>query len=422
MEFSYSFRANAFARKRQYRLGPDALHWTDGVSHGRVGYDDVQEVRLFRKYIRGEAAINKKVMWRVHLYRRSSRVVVLSSLHYVRFGRWEDRSMFYNAFINALLAHLRKFNANLTIVAEDHWTTRSRRAFKRWATSIGGAILVRLLKGVRHWNPDRTTDAAGGLMQIAGPLLRGHRVARANLATAFPEKSSREIDSILRGMWDNFGRATAEYAYLDGLWDYDPENPTAKRIIIDAVTADRMSKLRNSGRPVLFFGAHLGNWELPTMAAAFGLNSAMVYRSPDSSSAAHELAQLRTKAFGLLIPAGPRAALQIRKALRRGLNVGMLVDRHRVDGIDVTFFGRTCKVNPTLARFARQFNCPIYGSRAIRISGSRFRVELTAALKAPLDSGGKIDVAGTMQMITSTIECWVREHPEQWLWMHRRWG
>ena len=46
---------------------------------------------------------------------------------------------------------------------------------------------------------------------------------------------------------------------------------------------------------------------------------------------------------------------------------------------------------------------------------------MTEALATPRDADGKIDIAGTMQMITLVIESWVRQHPEQWLWMHRRW-
>jgi KDO2-lipid IV(A) lauroyltransferase len=51
----------------------------------------------------------------------------------------------------------------------------------------------------------------------------------------------------------------------------------------------------------------------------------------------------------------------------------------------------------------------------------RFRVDLTEAIEPQRDASGKIDVAGTMQVITSVVEGWIREHPEQWLWVHRRW-
>jgi KDO2-lipid IV(A) lauroyltransferase len=420
-ELSYSFRSHAFARERTYRIGPTALYWTDGRDDGYIAFTDVDEVRLYRQSMRGGAALKKK-MWRCHLHCRSGHRIILSPAHRVRLRSWEDRSIPYIAFINALLAQLRSSNPDLKTIAERHWTMRLRDGIKRRVMPICGRILGRLHNLVRDWNPDRTAAAAGGLMRKVGPWLRHHRVARANLELAFPEKSAREIDLVLQGVWENFGRVVAEYAFLDRLRVYDPRDPAPKRIIIDPAAADRLAEIRNNGRPVLFFAAHLANWELPpVMATAFGIDSAILYRPPEFGAFADEVIKVRARIMGSLIPAGPGAALRIMSALRHGSSVGMLVDQHFVGGTDVMFFGRKCKVNPTLARFARRFDCPIYGARAIRLSDQRFRLELTDKLRPARDRDGKIDVTTTMQMITSIIEGWVREYPEQWLWMHRRW-
>ena len=59
--------------------------------------------------------------------------------------------------------------------------------------------------------------------------------------------------------------------------------------------------------------------------------------------------------------------------------------------------------------------------RVVRQPGGLFQIHVTEAIEPPRDANGKIDVEGTMQAITSVIEGWVREHPEQWLWLHRRW-
>jgi len=99
----------------------------------------------------------------------------------------------------------------------------------------------------------------------------------------------------------------------------------------------------------------------------------------------------------------------------------MLVDQYFVRGVPVTFFGRRTMANPLLARLARHFDCPIHGVRFIRLTGHRFRGELTDAISPARGAAGDIDIAGTMQIITSVIEGWIREHPEQWLWLHRRW-
>jgi KDO2-lipid IV(A) lauroyltransferase len=93
-----------------------------------------------------------------------------------------------------------------------------------------------------------------------------------------------------------------------------------------------------------------------------------------------------------------------------------------VQGVDVIFFGRRTKANPLIAQLARHVECPIHGARMIRLpSLDRFRIEMTEEIPPVRDAESKIDVAATMQVITSVVEGWVREHPEQWLWLHRRW-
>jgi len=101
--------------------------------------------------------------------------------------------------------------------------------------------------------------------------------------------------------------------------------------------------------------------------------------------------------------------------------VGMLVDEHFARGVDVSFFGRPCKATPILARLARQFDCPMHGGRMVRLPDGRFRFDITEPIPVQRDREGKIDVAATTQAISGVIEGWVRDHPEQWLWLQRRW-
>ena len=125
--------------------------------------------------------------------------------------------------------------------------------------------------------------------------------------------------------------------------------------------------------------------------------------------------------MGTLIPAGRDAPLRLAEALQRGQHVAMLVDQYLTSGVEVTFFGRKTRANPTLARLLRQVECPVHGVRIIRLPDRRFRAELTEEIAPVRDDNGQIDVQGTTQVITSVIEGWIREHPEQWLWLHRRW-
>jgi KDO2-lipid IV(A) lauroyltransferase len=123
-----------------------------------------------------------------------------------------------------------------------------------------------------------------------------------------------------------------------------------------------------------------------------------------------------------LVPSQFDAPIRLARALERGEHVAMLVDQHEFRGVDVTFFGRTCKANPLIGQLARHTGCNVRGIRVVRLAdGNHFSVEATEPLDLPRDAEGLVDVAAAMQRITTVIEGWVREYPEQWLWLHRRW-
>lgn len=300
---------------------------------------------------------------------------------------------------------------------------RLKRALKSAGSAALGTLTVGLLRFLRLFDPDRLADIAGWTARTFGPWLPEHRTGRENLRTAFPEKSPAEIEAILRGVWDNLGRLGAEFAQLDRLWDWDPAHPDRwGRIEITREQIDRYMTLANDGRPALVFAAHLANWELPAICAAtYGLDSAVLYRRPNVPAIDSWLGETRAVNMGTLIPTGLDAPVKIAEALERGAHVGMLVDQYYVRGVEVTFFGRRTMANPLLARLARRFDCPIYGTRVIRLPGHRLRPELTEEIVPARDARGKIDIAGTMQIITDVIEGWIREYPDQWLWLHRRW-
>jgi KDO2-lipid IV(A) lauroyltransferase len=300
---------------------------------------------------------------------------------------------------------------------------RLKRSTKRATSSTIGVVTIGLLKLLRLTNPDTMGTVAGRFMRIVGPLLPENRIGRANLTMAFPEKSPAEIDTILRGVWDNLGRIGAEFAHLDRLSDFDPWHPERPaRVQARRADLDRFFKLLEQSRPAIVFGAHFGNWELPAVCAtACKLDTAVLYRRPNNPAIDKWLHSTRVASMGTLIPTSLDAPMKLADALERGIHVGMLVDQYYSRGVDVTFFGRRTKANPLLARLARHFDCPIHGLRVVRLPGHRFRAELTDQVQPIRDAEGRVDVAGTTQAVMSVIEGWIREYPEQWLWLHRRW-
>jgi KDO2-lipid IV(A) lauroyltransferase len=301
--------------------------------------------------------------------------------------------------------------------------TRLRNALKPLGEAAVGALTIGMLRTTHYFDPDKTANLFSGIARLIGPALREQRIGRANLTAAFPEKSPEEIERILAGVWDNLGRVGAEFAHIDHIWDYEEKNPDPLgRVEIPPRTHFLFHQLRLDGKPALIFASHLANWELPALAAvAHGLDAAILYRRPNSAAADRAIQQVREVKMGTLIPAGRDAPLRLADALQKGQHVAMLVDQYLTGGVEVTFFGRKTRANPMLARLLRQIECPVHGVRIIRLPGNRFRAELTEEIPPVRDASGRIDVQGMTQAITNVVEGWVREYPEQWLWLHRRW-
>jgi Kdo2-lipid IVA lauroyltransferase/acyltransferase len=286
-----------------------------------------------------------------------------------------------------------------------------------------GALGSGLLRALKHLDRKRTANVAGALMRRFGSLLPEHRLGREQLRAAFPEKSDAEIEKILAGVWDNLGRVAAEFVHLDEFRVEQFGSSDANAVVLDAAMLERCRAVIAGGKATLSFACHTANWELSAVVAKkLGANSAVLYRRPNIRAVSDAIVKLRADVMGQMIPTGLDAPVRLARLLQEGVHVGMLVDQHFTKGIDVTFFGRTCKANPLIALLARQVECPIIGLRVIRLpGGNRFRGEITEPIAPPRDADGRIDVKGTMQAITAVIERWVREYPEQWLWLHRRW-
>ena len=298
-----------------------------------------------------------------------------------------------------------------------------RRRGKNLLDAAAGALTVGLLSAIKHTDRKRMANFAGAFMRKVGPLFKEHRIGRAQLRAAFPEKSDAEIEKILGGVWDNLGRIAIEFAHLDEFCVEGFGEPTPDGITYPPESKERYDWITKSGKATIGFAAHLANWELPGVGAKLiGVKSAVLYRRPNIDAVRDVIVKLREPLMGELIATGLDAPVKLGRLLQSGVHVGMLADQHYSKGVEVTFFGRPCLANPLIAMLARQTELPIYGMRVVRQpDGNSFWGEVSDPVEPARDAAGRIDIKGTMQSITSVIEGWIRQYPEQWLWLHRRW-
>jgi KDO2-lipid IV(A) lauroyltransferase len=278
------------------------------------------------------------------------------------------------------------------------------------------ALVVRLLyHAVRVLPIDAASALGGWLGRKLGPLVRRTRIARRNLALAFPEASPAEIESIARGMWENLGRTVFELPLLDRFRWFGQGGR------IELVGAEHVGAAFADGRSGILFSAHIANWELfGPMAAAYGVPLNLVYRAPNNPHLGW-LAELRRAAGTELLPKGSEGARRAMKLLQKGGRLGILVDQKMNDGIAVPFFGRDAMTAPALAQLALRFDCPALPARIERLRGARFRVTVLPPMRFQRTGDRQRDLVAAMTQVNALLEEWIRERPEQWLWLHRRW-
>jgi KDO2-lipid IV(A) lauroyltransferase len=277
-------------------------------------------------------------------------------------------------------------------------------------------LLAGFLRLLRVLPFESASGITGGLARTIGPLLGTSRKARRRLERTLPGLGEAEYRRIIRGMWDNLGRVLGEYAHLDRMSCFG-EGARA-----EVLGTEHVAAAVARGRPIVFVSGHLGNWEVGYIAARqFGLDVSPIYRAVNNEAIDALMLRIRRSTGVDPIAKGAAGARRIIAALRRNAALTILVDQKMNDGIAVPFFGRDAMTAPAAAELALRHDAALLPARVERVGRTRFRVTVEPALALPRTGDRHADIAAAMAMINQRLEAWIRERPEQWFWLHRRW-
>ena len=263
--------------------------------------------------------------------------------------------------------------------------------------------------------PDWASALGGAIGRLIGPHLGISNRARHNIKRAFPELSKSDVAHVVVRMWDNLGRVAAEYSHLRNIRVFEPGGR------VETHGFEHMDRAVASGRRMIIFSGHIANWEIGMLAAVqYGISVAQIYRAANNPLVDRMITRFRGDA-GELIPKGAVAARRAIATLRRGAHLTMLADQKMNDGIQVPFFGRPAMTASALAALALRFDCDVLPARVQRLDGARFRLTVFPPLPLPRTGDSHADAAALMAQVNAILERWIRDRPEQWFWVHRRW-
>ena len=257
---------------------------------------------------------------------------------------------------------------------------------------------------------ERGSDRLGTLARRLGPRLGAHKRGLANLCLVMPERAV-EHEAILADAWENLGRTAAEYAHLAEV---------AERT--EVIGSARLEEVRRNG-PAVFVSGHIANWE--GMAIALhraGLRTAAVYRAANNPLVDRTILERRAEVMTRhLIPKGKRGGRALMAAVRDGLSLCMLTDQKLNDGIEAPFMGVPAMTAPAAARLALRSGLPVIPLQMVRREGPRFTLTVHEPLPMPTEGAMPERTLALTTSINEAISGFIREHPGQWLWFHRRW-
>ena len=291
-------------------------------------------------------------------------------------------------------------------------TVSARHRLEYLALRLAAGELIQLAPGTAF-------GVAEGVGLLAYRALGGRtRTGRENLAAAYPELSPEERERLLRSVYRNLFRTAAEVLYLRKL-----VRPDNWRDYVEIENADAALDVCLAGKGGILVSGHLGNWELMGHVMGYiGLDSQALARPLDNPLLDRYLLGLRESGLRRIILKSGAGAV-IEKALSEGGFISILIDQdagHR--GAFVRFFGRPASTWRTPAILSMKTGAPILPGCCVRLGkGTRFRIIVGRPIVPDPDADVKAETLRITGEFTRQLEGWVRQYPEQYLWLHRRW-
>ena len=273
---------------------------------------------------------------------------------------------------------------------------------------------IAFVRVLPHWMV-RSIGSTLGLLVYAVDVPH-RRIARQNLAIAFPTRTAAERRATARGAFRHFGRLLFELLKFSTLTNAQ----ILKRVEFEG--ADRTRSAYAQGKGVLFITGHFGSWELHSLAHGIEFEGIGVLARALDNPLLNALLERIRERTGNFVIYRRETVRRVMRTLDAGHGVAILIDQHIMsrDAIYVDFFSRPAATTSLVAALALRTGAPVIPVFALPLPRGRYKLIYEHPVEPP-PADAPNAVHDFTQRCTDVLEMYVRRNPDQWLWMHRRW-
>jgi KDO2-lipid IV(A) lauroyltransferase len=293
------------------------------------------------------------------------------------------------------------------------WAVKTRKWFDRTAL-IGVTRVIKLFSRIV---PYRLGVWSGGVFgTIAYYLLpRERNRTIAHLFSVFGEKGGPWIRRTARRCFAHLGKSALEVMLM---------TPRCLSELVDIEGEDNLKAALSRGKGVVFVTGHIGNWEVMAAAVAARQYSVSVIAAPIVPQQVNDMIiNLRSDLKVRTIVRGrPGASRELIRVFKENRLLGILIDQDTdVEGAFVDFMGTQAWTPTAAASMAIKFNAPVIFGYTQREKRNRHTVKMEGPIDLVRTGDTEQDIITNTELFTKKIEARIRNNPEQWVWMHRRW-
>ncbi len=271
------------------------------------------------------------------------------------------------------------------------------------------------LRGLGAMSLEGASRFGARVLPWIGPLTSANKTALRNLRLAYPNETEAWRNDVKRAMWQEIGRMSGEFPHMGKFVERLNRGDIQfdGREILDSVR----------GKGAVYIGGHFTNWEVTSLCVAQADPTCyFTYRPANNPIIDHDIVETRRQ-FGLELQAakGREGGMGLLRALTKKQTIALMNDQKYNMGVAMPLFGHECMTADGPTRLALRFRVPLIPISGRRTGDLKFHVRVHQPIELDYDAPADDEVLRGVKRVNDFMEARIREAPEQWFWVHRRW-